>query len=203
VLVPSKRQRNLLTEHEHRDYAQRLLILSNGGIDPGRTLPQVSHEFEYIPTAGTGIRIHMHNPTPYDPTVFVFDNKEIRTCPLLHFKASHFALMVMAQPHLSTQTRFQCRRADDAEMEIYSLLQLYKRCPTPNASSTPMTSIPSNYFFLCESVELPNSAPSARILNDIPGSPPTVTPSPSEPPMALRQAHQPPLTFPLSRIMLI
>ena len=68
VLVPSKHLRELLIEHEHRNFAMREEILSSGGGDPGRTLPQVStvgyigfadfltccclkliDEFEYIP----------------------------------------------------------------------------------------------------------------------------------------------------------
>lgn len=42
VLVPSERQRELLLEHEHRDFALREEILAHGGGDPGRTFPQVS-----------------------------------------------------------------------------------------------------------------------------------------------------------------
>lgn len=42
VLVPSKQQRELLLEHEHRNFAMREEILARGDCDPGRTLPQVS-----------------------------------------------------------------------------------------------------------------------------------------------------------------
>jgi hypothetical protein len=42
VLVPSKEQRELLLEHEHRNFAMREEILARGGGDPGRTFPQVS-----------------------------------------------------------------------------------------------------------------------------------------------------------------
>jgi hypothetical protein len=42
VLVPSERQRELLLEHEHRNFAMREEILSRGGSDPGRTFPKVS-----------------------------------------------------------------------------------------------------------------------------------------------------------------
>jgi len=42
VLVPSKRQRELLLEHERRSFAMREEILARGGGDPGRTFPEVS-----------------------------------------------------------------------------------------------------------------------------------------------------------------
>lgn len=42
VLVPSKQQRELLLEHEHRDFAMREEMLAQGGGDPGRTFPAVS-----------------------------------------------------------------------------------------------------------------------------------------------------------------
>ena len=42
VLVPSKQQRELLLEYEHRDFAMREEILAHGGGDPGRTFPAVS-----------------------------------------------------------------------------------------------------------------------------------------------------------------
>jgi len=42
VLVPSKRQRELLLEHEHHNFAMREENLARGGGDPGRTFPEVS-----------------------------------------------------------------------------------------------------------------------------------------------------------------
>ena len=42
VLVPSKQQRELLLEYEHRDFAMREEILAHGGGNPGRTFPAVS-----------------------------------------------------------------------------------------------------------------------------------------------------------------
>ena len=42
VLVPSKPQRELLIEHEIRNFVMREEILARGDGDPGRTLPQVS-----------------------------------------------------------------------------------------------------------------------------------------------------------------
>jgi hypothetical protein len=42
VLVPSTQQRDLLLEHEHRNFAMREEILAQGGVDPGRTFPEVS-----------------------------------------------------------------------------------------------------------------------------------------------------------------
>lgn len=118
VLVPSKQQRELLLEHEHRNFAMRDDILVRGGCDPGRALLQARYcwknlcglpntpllklidEFEYIPIQAGPFRMHMHNPTPYDPHIFAFDNMEHRASPLLHFRASHIALMVSAEPYL-------------------------------------------------------------------------------------------------------
>jgi len=42
VLVPSKQQRELLLEHEHRNFAMREEVLVQGGEHPGRTFPEVS-----------------------------------------------------------------------------------------------------------------------------------------------------------------
>lgn len=43
VFVPSKAQRDELLNHEHRDFAHRELLVTNGLPDPGRTLPDVSN----------------------------------------------------------------------------------------------------------------------------------------------------------------
>jgi hypothetical protein len=134
-------------------------------------------EFEYIPIQGGPFRIHVHNPTPYDPLIFVFDNVDYRPCRLLHFRASHITLMVQADPHLSSVTRFQSPRGDMAETDVSTLLRLYRRQPrgSPNPSSTNAISVPDNYAAFCALLEQPNSHPNARILPSIPSSPPPAT----------------------------
>ncbi len=42
VLVPSAGQRELLLQHERRDFTMREEILARGGVDPGRTFPAAS-----------------------------------------------------------------------------------------------------------------------------------------------------------------
>jgi hypothetical protein len=115
------------------------------GIDPGRTFPEVStsgsigpcgladtpplkliDEFDYIPVRGGAFHVHIHNQTPQDPYIFLFDNVDNRPCPLSHFRASHIALMVEAQPHLSNVTRLRSPKGDAAESEITTLVRLYQ-----------------------------------------------------------------------------
>ena len=189
VLVPSKQQRELLLEHENRNFAMREEMLARGDGDPGRTFPEVSttgdmritdlltrrrlkliDEFEYIPVQGGPFRIHIHNPTPYDPSIFVFDNVDDRPCPLLHFRASHIALMVEAEPYLSTVTRLQSSKGDAAEPQICTLLRLYRRQPGQHSNLTPTVSVPSGYEAFCAQLEQPNTQLSARILTAIPSS---------------------------------
>ena len=45
VLVPSKRQRELMLEYEKRNFAMREESLAQRGVDPGRTFPQVRETF--------------------------------------------------------------------------------------------------------------------------------------------------------------
>ncbi|KAM6503830.1 hypothetical protein JOM56_000773 [Amanita muscaria] len=177
VLVPSKQQRELLLEHEHRNFAMREEILARGGGDPGRTLPHLIDEFEYIPIQAGPFRMHIHNPTPYDPYIFAFDNTEHRASPLLHFRASHVALMVEAEPYLSSVTRVQSSKGDAAESQISTLLRLYRRQPGQYSSLTPVLSIPNNYEAFCTELEQPNTRSSARA---VPSSPPVMNaPTPS------------------------
>jgi hypothetical protein len=122
--------------------------------------------------------MHIHNPTPYDPYIFVFDNMEHRPSPLLHFQASHFALMVQAEPHLSSVTRVQSSKGDAAESQITTLLSLYRRQHGQYSSVTPAISIPDNSEVFCAELEQPNTQPSA--LTTVPSSPqPTSAPTPS------------------------
>lgn len=172
VLVPSKQQRELLLEHEHRNFAMREEILARGDCDPGRTLPQLIDEFEYIPVQAGPFRMHMHNPTPYDPYLFAFDNMENRASPLLHFRASHIALMVEAEPYLSSATRVQSLKGDAAEPQIFTLLRLYRRQLGQHSSLTPAISIPNNYDAFCAELEQPNTHPSAHVLGAVSSSPP-------------------------------
>jgi len=146
-------------------------ILAQGGGDPGRKFPELCDEFEYIPIQGGPFRIHMHNPTPYDPSNFVFDNIDYRLCPLLHFHASHIALMVEAEPHLTSVTRLQSSKGGIAEQQIYTLLRLYQRQPGQYSNIAPPISVPNQYKPFCAYLEQPNSQPSARVLSTIPGSP--------------------------------
>jgi hypothetical protein len=119
------------------------------------------NEFEYIPVQGGPFRIHVHNPTPYDPSIFVVDNVDHRPCPLLHFRASHIALMVQAEPHLSSVTRLQSSRGDIAEPQIATLLRLYQRQPGHYRNSKTVISVPDNYEAFCEQLEQPETQPSA------------------------------------------
>jgi hypothetical protein len=129
-------------------------------------------EFEYIPVQSGPFRMHMHNPTPYDPYMFAFDNREHRASPLLHFRASHVALMVEAEPYLSSVTRVQSSKGDAAEPQIYTLLRLYRRQPGQHSSLTPVISVPNNYEAFCAELEQPNTHPSACVLSTVPRSPP-------------------------------
>lgn len=121
--------------------------------------------------------MHIHNPTEYDPSPFVFDNTDERPCPLLHFRASHIALMVEAEPHLSKVTRLLIPKGDIAEAQVTTLLRLYRRQPGP-CSSLAAISVQSEYKNIYTQVEA-NSRPSARILTAIPSSPPLMTSPPT------------------------
>jgi len=134
-------------------------------------------EIEYIPVRGGPFRIHIHNPTPHDPYIFVFDNVDHRPPPLLHFRASNIALMVEAEPHLSSVTRLQSPKGDIAESQIATLLRLYRRQPG-HSNLTPI-SVPTNYKDFCAQLEQPNSQPNARVSTGIPGSPPLVNTAPA------------------------
>ena len=47
VFVPSKSQREVLFDHEHRDFAYRESLITNGQPDPGRSLPNVRARVKY------------------------------------------------------------------------------------------------------------------------------------------------------------
>jgi hypothetical protein len=121
----------------------------------------------------------MHYPTPYDPSIFVFDNIDHRPCPLLHFRASHIALMVEAESHLSSVTRLKSSKGGVAEPQISALLRLYRRRPGQHSSLTPPIPIPNNYEALCAQLEQPNTQPSARILTASPSSPELMNTAPA------------------------
>ena len=135
-------------------------------------------EFEYIPVRDSPFRMHVHNPTPYDPTLLVFDNIDHRPCPLLHFRASHIALMVEAEPYLSTVTRLRSPKGAIAQPQITELLNLYHRQPSQHSNLSTSTSVPSNYVTLSAELEQPNTQPKARILPAVPGSPPSTNAAP-------------------------
>jgi hypothetical protein len=128
-------------------------------------------EFEYIPVQAGPFRIHIHNPTPYDPYIFVFDNVDYRPSPLLHFRASHIALMVEAEPRLSSVTRVQSSKGDAAESQIATLLRLYRRQLGQYSDLAPAISVPDHYEAFCAQLEQPNTQPSAGILTAVPSSP--------------------------------
>ena len=103
---------------------------------------------------------------------------EHRSAPVLHFRAFHIALMVEAEPYLSSVTRVQSLKGDTVEPQISSLLRLYQRQPGQPSSPTPSISIPTNHETLCAKLEQSNN-PSARILTAVPSSPPLVDATPS------------------------
>lgn len=129
---------------------------------------KIIDEFEYIPIQPGPFCIHIHNPTPYDPHIFIFDN---RPSPLLHFRASHIALMVEAESHLSVVTRLQTPKGDAAEPQIATLLRLYRRQPGRPSSYRPAISVPDGYETFSAELERPNAHPSTRVLNAISSSP--------------------------------
>jgi hypothetical protein len=99
-------------------------------------------EFEYISVQGP-FQVLFHNPTEYDPDIFIFDNAD-RPCPLLHFRACNIALMVEAEPHLSTVQSLKGGAAL-AEQQIMTLLRLYRRQPEQHSDLIPTISLPENY----------------------------------------------------------
>lgn len=92
--------------------------------------------------------------------------------------------MVEAEPHLSTVTRVQSLKGDEAEPQISALLRLYRREPAGRSSTSPAIFVPSDYNSLCAMLEQPNSNPSARILTTVPSSPPPTTDPPPFTPLA-------------------
>lgn len=136
-------------------------------------------EFEYIPVQAGPFCAQVHNPTPYDPYVFVFDNVDHHPSPLLHFRASHVALMVEAQPRLSNVTRLQTLKGDVAESQIATLLRLYRRQPGHHSNITPAIYVPDSYEALRAQLEQPNTQPSARISTAVPSSPQLMNTAPA------------------------
>ena len=187
VLVPSPNQQDLMKRHELQDFAKREEIIRSRGRDPGQTFPEVSSigdivtriladtqpnvklsdEFEYIPIRRGAYRIHLHNPTPYDQHVYHFDNADHWPCPLLHFKASHIALMLVSGPYLANRARFQSLKADIAESEVLGLLKLYQRRPFLSPIST--TTVSAQYGRIpADLVELLNTLSSASVFSSSP-----------------------------------
>lgn len=182
-----------MIRHELEDFTMREEIVLRESRDPGRTFPEVSSignllpciladtqpcdnvklsdEFEYIPVRGGAFRFHVHNLTPYDQDIYFFDNMDHRPCPLLHFKASHVALMVQAESHLASVIRFQTSKGNAAETEVVRLLRLYQRKPS-RPSNSPSLFVPVHYAGLRAELENTNSRPSVRISPSILGSPP-------------------------------
>ena len=105
--------------------------------------------------------------------MFAFDNMEHRPSPLLHFRASHVALMVEAEPYLSSVTRVQTSKGDAAEPQVSTLLRLYQRQPGQYSRLTSAISVPNNYETISTELEQSNN-PSARTLSANPSSPPLV-----------------------------
>lgn len=105
--------------------------------------------------------------------MFAFDNMEHRPSPLLHFRASHVALMVEAEPYLSSVTRVQTSKGDAAEPQVSTLLRLYQRQPGQYSRLTSAISVPNNYETISTELEQSNN-PSAHTLSANPSSPPLV-----------------------------
>jgi hypothetical protein len=57
---------------------------------------QLSYEFEYIPIYYPRPLTFLHHPSGHDNTFVIFDTTDNTVCPLLHFRASHFALLAEA-----------------------------------------------------------------------------------------------------------
>jgi hypothetical protein len=119
--------------------------------------------------------MHIHNPTPYDPSFFAFDDIDQRPCPLLHFRASHIALMMEADPHLYSLGRLRLPKGDAAESQISTLLRLYNRQPGPYSNSIPSISVPSNYEVIRTQLE----QEIARMLTTVSSSPPLMITGPN------------------------
>ncbi|KAF5376272.1 hypothetical protein D9615_008557 [Tricholomella constricta] len=181
VFVPSRSQRQVLLNHENRDFAYRESLIANRQTDPGRTIPDISDEIDFIPIHPSRFRAIIHHPTRYDQTMFLFDTADYRPCPLLHFRASPICLMLQAQPHLANVMRLASAKADEAQEEITTLIQLYHRQPRGGADNR--IAIPASYPLIVRTMEEPNNYPSAHVLPTIPRSPPPSHPSASAPSM--------------------
>ncbi|KAF5386652.1 hypothetical protein D9615_001953 [Tricholomella constricta] len=178
VLVPSPQVRKVMLDHELSDFAMREDLVTRGESDPGRTFPPLINEFDYIPLRGGPLCIQIHNPTPYDSSLFIFDNLDNRLCPLLHFGASHIALMAEALPHLSNVARLRGQKSEAALPEISNLLELYHRQPN-RSDPTPVITVP-DYEAFCADIERSNAHPSAPVLPAVPSSTPPMNPLPTQ-----------------------
>ena len=69
--------------------------------------------------------------------MYLFDSADSRPCPLLHFQASHIALMVEAEHCLSTVLRLQTPKGDVAEPQVAALLRHYGRQPGQHSGVAP------------------------------------------------------------------
>lgn len=99
--------------------------------------------------------------------------------------------MVQAQAHLSRATRLVTERADNADMQITTLLKLYRRQPR-GAGDAP-TPIPASYAPIASTITS-SIHPSAYVLATISSSPPSSHPSTSV--LTATYGISPPLELP-------
>jgi hypothetical protein len=136
-----------MIDFEIENFAQREGAFQHGEMDPGRELPEVcsclccalscfipfcmqlGNEFEFIPIIAIDYLACVHNSTRYDSDMFLFDNFDRHPCRLLHFQASHLALLVEAQSRINLITRLKNARTNSAQYEVNLLLELYDRRP--------------------------------------------------------------------------
>ncbi len=103
-------------------------------------------------------------------------------CPDLHFQASPICLMIQAQPHLCNVVRRRTDRANAAQSEVNTLLELYQR--RPGAGCNNPIIVPVAYDLTSTMRQYNNNHPSAHVLPIIPSSPPPSHPTTSAPPIS-------------------
>jgi hypothetical protein len=149
VLVPAPDARATLINYEIENFKYRQYAVADGTRDPGRMIPdvccsplynftslislvKVPNEVEYIPVHSSWFLACIHNVTPFDPTLFVFDNRDTHPCPILHFRVSPIALLMRADGLLGLHSAFSNDRTNRASSECWQLLDLYSRKLTPS-----------------------------------------------------------------------
>jgi len=85
----------------------------------------------------------------------IFDTLDRYPCPLLHFQASPICLIVQAQPHLANATRLLSNKADDADIQITTLLKLYRR-QQGGMGEMPIP-VPTSYVGIARMMGQPNT----------------------------------------------